>query len=242
MGSHERRALVLPGLARCSPLLLFGILVWCATGAGAATSPGASQASSPLATVEALGLDTVTVGRVTAHFAATDRQVANRLAVLSEEAAAYFERELGASFPVRLAVLSPADWFDPYPGGDSLPYGMPWGWVEELLVTAPASLSEGVLISGAAPEADRRRVHFVLLHELGHLASKRYLHPDSPRPYSPVRWFEELLATYFAYAYVRAHDAEWAEASRREWDGGGRGLHAPGALARLELHARASRR
>lgn len=181
------------------------------------TTTAWAQDLSPLARVEALRLDTARVGRVTAHFAPADRDYASQLAALSEDAASYFERELSASFPLRLAVLSPRDWFDPYPGGDAMPYGMPWGWVEELLITAPASLDEGVLFFGPDEEANWRRVRFVLLHEFGHLASKQHLHPGSSRPYSSVRWFEELLATYFGYAYVRAHDPKWAEASRREW-------------------------
>lgn len=176
-----------------------------------------AQNPTPLARMQASGLDTLTVGRVTAYFAAPDRAHAERLAALSESAAAYFERELGARFPLHLAVLTSEDWFDPYPGAERYPYGMPWGWVEDLLMTVPASLEQGVLISGSDRDADLRRVQFVLLHELGHLANKRYLHPDSPRPYSSVHWLEELLATYFAYAFVRTHDPRWAEAGRAEW-------------------------
>lgn len=32
-------------------------------------------------------------------------------------------------------------------------------------------------------------------------------------------WFEELLATYFGYAFVHSSDSAWAEAARREWLG-----------------------
>lgn len=172
---------------------------------------------APLATVRALDLDTIRVGRVSAYHASTDREHAERLAALSEKAAAYFERELGVSFPIHLAVLAPENWFVPYAGGDDEPYGMPWAWVDDSLMTAPASLDEGVLIRGSDNDANLRRVKFVLLHEFGHLANKHYLHPDSPRPYSSVRWLEELLATYFAYAFISAQDPEWAETSRGQW-------------------------
>ena len=107
--------------------------------AGLFTTAAHAQDLSPLARVEALGLDTVKIGRVTVHFAPADRAYARQLAALSEAAAAYFEHELGVSFPLRLAVLSPEDWFSPY-GGDSMPYGMPWAWVGDLLMAAPASL------------------------------------------------------------------------------------------------------
>jgi hypothetical protein len=66
---------------------------------GLLTTTAHAQDPSPLARIEALGLDTVELGRVTAYFASTDRENAERLATLSEMAAAYFERELGASFP-----------------------------------------------------------------------------------------------------------------------------------------------
>jgi manganese oxidase len=70
-----------------------------------------AQEPSPLARVEALGFDTATVGRVTAHFAPGDRQRATHLAVPAEGAAAFFEREIGLPFRSRLSVLSPEHWF-----------------------------------------------------------------------------------------------------------------------------------
>lgn len=186
--------------------------------AGAVPIPAAhAQRVSPLARVEALDLDTATVGRVTVYFAAADRAYAEQLAALSEEAAAYFESELGTAFQLYLAVLSPEEWFDPWADDGFGLYGNPWGWVQDLLMGIPASLDEGVLIVGPDDDANLRRVRFVMLHELGHLANKRYLHPEGSRPYSPVKWFEEFLATYFAYAFVRSSYPEWAETSRREW-------------------------
>lgn len=201
-------------LAIAGNLLRVTLAVALLTAFAAATR---AEDPSPLKRIEALHLDTVKIGRVTAHFVPTDREYAHELATLSEAAAAYFERELDGSFPLQLAILSREHWFDPHWGGDSLPYGIPWGSVEDLLMTVPASLDEGVLILGPDDKANRRRVRFVMLHEFGHIANKRHLHPESPIPYSSVRWFEELLATYFAYSYVRADDPEWAEASRREW-------------------------
>lgn len=176
-----------------------------------------AQEPPPSTTLEALHLDTTHVGRITAYFGPADREYAHQLATLSDAAAAYFEREFGGTLSLHLAILSPEDWFDPYTGGDSMAYGMPWGWVEGQIMAVPASLDDGVLILGPDSESNRRRVQFVMLHELGHIASKRMLHPESPIAYSSVWWFEEFLATYFAYSFVRAHDTEWAEASRKEW-------------------------
>lgn len=211
----EHRSTARPRRTRAAPVgvIAVGLLL-----AGEVSVPAAhAQQASPLARVEALDLDTATVGRVTVHFAAADRAHAEQLAALSEEAAAYFESELGTSFPLHLAALGPEDWFDPWAGDDSGRYGNPWGWVQDLLMGIPASLEEGVLIVGPDDDANLRRVRFIMLHEFGHLANKRYLHPESSRPYSSVKWFEEFLASYFAYAFVRSSYPEWAETSRSEW-------------------------
>jgi hypothetical protein len=141
---------------------------------------------------------------------------AQHLAELSEAAAAFVERQLGLSFEFQLAVLGQRDWFSPH-GGAGMPYGIPWCSTSEALIVAPASLREGALINGPTEQADRRRVEFVTLHEYGHLASKRYFHPASSLEELPIPWFEELLATYFAYSFVAASNGEWTESARQEW-------------------------
>ena len=175
-----------------------------------------AQQASPLARVQALELDTAKVGRVSVYFASADRVHAEQLAALAEEAAAYFESEFGTSFPLHLAVLNQEDWFDGWTDGDDDPYGMPWGWVQDLLMVLPASLDEGILIHESDEEASLRNIRFIMLHEFGHLANKKILHPESDRPYSQIWWFEEFLATYFAYAFVRSAYPEWAKTIRSE--------------------------
>jgi hypothetical protein len=175
------------------------------------------QSPTPLARVRASGLDGITIGRVSAFSSPADRAYATGLATLADAAAAYFEAEFGGTFPLYLAVLGPDEWFDPYMEGTPAPYGMPWGWIPESLMAVPASLDEGVLIQGPDRAADLRRVRFVMLHEFGHLVAKKYLHPESQHLYSSVRWFEELIATYFAYAFVSRTDPAWARAGRLEW-------------------------
>lgn len=164
-----------------------------------------------------MGLDSVIVGQVTTFFATEDKDLATNLAALMDAAADHFGSTFQGGFPLYLAVLQPNAWFDPYDQGTPAPYGMPWGWIPSSLVGVPASLREGVLIVGPDEHANLRRVRFVMLHEYGHLAAKRYLHPQGDQLYSSVRWFEELLATYFAYAFVHEVDAEWARTARKEW-------------------------
>jgi hypothetical protein len=176
-----------------------------------------AQEQSPGTKIEALGLESMTVGRVTTLFAPKDQARARQLAELSEGATAFFEQKLGVSFRFRLAVLGPKDWFQTH--GAGMPYGIPWCSVAERLVVVPASLTEGVLIDGRNAQEDRWRVDFVTLHELGHLIAKQYLHPTSTHEEMPVMWFEELVATYFGYTFVSSFNRQWAQSARREWIG-----------------------
>lgn len=176
-----------------------------------------AQAPTPLDRVRTAGLDSALVGRVTVYFAPADRAHATEMAALLERAAAYFRDEFGRGFPLHLAVLAPTTWFDPYAGDFPAPYGMPWGWIPQSLIAVPASLNEGILIDGADEAANLRRVRFVMLHEYGHLAAKAYLHPQGEQLWSSVRWFEEMVATYFAYAFLAQSDPEWARTGRQEW-------------------------
>ena len=180
--------------------------------AGLGSVPSAhAQDPSPLARVEALGLDTARVGRVTAYFAPADRERAVELATLAEAAAALFERELGVSFDFGVAALTPEHWFSEFPG---VPYAIPWVSVPERLLFVPSSLSEGFMVRGPTELHDRRRIDSALLHEYAHLAEKAYLRPESDRDHLSVPWFGELLANYLAYAYIYSTDPEWAEASK----------------------------
>lgn len=179
----------------------------------------AAQNPSPLETIRALGLDSADVGGIRVRYVPSDHEHALQLAALCEQVVSYFKGEFGTSFSPQLAVLRPEHWFVPYAGGEGEPYGIPWGWIPELLIAVPASLDQGVLINGSDRMTDLRRVRFVMLHEFGHLASKQLLHPSSGQPYSSVRWFDELIATYFAYAFVRASDPDWAGTAQNEWQG-----------------------
>lgn len=166
------------------------------------------QERSPLAKLEAFGLETAKVGRVTAYFAPEDRQRAVELATLTEKAATLHERELGLSFDLRLGALGSRHWFSEFP---DMSYTIPWCDITGRAIFVPAS-------DVKLPENGfTRAIDFIALHEYGHIASKRYFHPASTREYGPVQWFEEFLATYFGYAYVRTAAPAWADALRREW-------------------------
>jgi hypothetical protein len=89
--------------------------------------------------------------------------------------------------------------------------------MNERLLVVPSSLTVGLLVERRTPLAGRRLVDFVTLHEFGHVAAKEYYRPGDTVAYVPVQWFRELVATYFAYAYVASVDPDWAAAARQEW-------------------------
>lgn len=181
----------------------------------------------PLARLQAMGLETTEHGRVTAYFAPADRARAEEMAALTERAAAFFERTRGLRFDLGVAALAPEDWFSDIPG---IPYAIPWPSMPERLIFVPSSLEEGLLVQGPTELDDRRRVDFVLLHEYGHIAAREYFRPTDEADYLKVKWFEELLATYFAHAFLQASDPAWARAARAAWldEVGG---HAPAVLS-----------
>src|SRR5690606_30777505 len=100
----------------------------------------AAQGASPLATIRGFGLDSADVGRIRVHYAAQDRQHALRLAAFCDEASSYFQGQFGVSVSPQLAVLRPDHWLVPYSGGEGEPYGIPWGWIPDVLIAVPASL------------------------------------------------------------------------------------------------------
>lgn len=195
-------------------LRLTGVLQLVAMASLTLPSTAQPQDPTPQEVVDGLGLESVTVGRVTAFFAPSDRDRAVQLATLSEAAAVLFDQELGLSFEFGLAALSPDDWFSEFPG---IPYAIPWVSISERLLFVPSSLREGLLIQGRSEVAGRRHVDFVTLHEYGHVAAKEYYRPLSQRAFVPIPWFGELVATYFGYAYVRSVDLEWADSAQAEW-------------------------
>lgn len=173
-----------------------------------------AQEPTPLARVEALGLDTMRMGHVTTYFARPDRERAEQITTLLQDAAAYFERDLGVSFDLRVAALGPARWISDIP---DIPDTIPWAAEEERLIIAPAFERERPDLP--SPRSFDRAIEFIALHEYGHLAANEYLHPGRPGAYRAVRWFKELLATYFAYAFVRSVDPEWADSAKSGWAG-----------------------
>lgn len=134
-----------------------------------------------------------------------------------------FHRDsLGVNADIRVALLDPTD-FERAAFEDGYPYGLPF--IDDGVAVLPADLESGAVIEMYAPfettasaeiladlqevglsyeDAKRRMVDLIGLHEIGH--AQVYAYGLDARQH----WFNEFLATYFAYAYMRSREPEMA--------------------------------
>ncbi|MBX3638634.1 MAG: hypothetical protein KF683_24955 [Rubrivivax sp.] len=214
MALHRRLLLGLPLLALAPPAAV-----------AQATAP-APPAPSLLERVQALGLDQRAAGRVTAWYPAGLRERAESLRALIDDAAGYFHQQLGIDAELHLAVLTREQWGRVISGQ---PYGIPGVAGRPPVVFMPAG-DDGLAAEDALAlrphvaaatlkaladagfdyeTASRRYVDLVGLHELGHAYAQRFA------LWANCRWLDELVATFFAYAYLRERHPRLAAL----WDG-----------------------
>jgi hypothetical protein len=173
---------------------------------GSPSSAGAQE--SPLPLFRELGLRPTSIGSTTLWSTPGHESWAAEIVELSAAAASMFNDSLGLSFDLSVAVLAPSEWRTWFVEGDDVTwaaeqYGMPWAWPPDRLIAVPATLDEGLVIRDPSDiEGNRRRLRFIALHELGHVSAREFFHPKSESRWSPVGWFEEFLATYFAVAFA----------------------------------------
>ena len=196
-------------IVRCLPLIV-----------GLVAGPLAGQEQAPLDRILSLDVEVVEVGRVDVVYSShvgTDAggaEAAARAAAAPFAAAAdYFAERLGGDFHLALALLSPRDWHRVRPGM----HAIPWSWQPSRLVALPVRSDLGLLQPGGQDSARAHRVLEVVgLHQLGHVVAAAYFHPYHFRdPHLPVRWFDELLASYLAHAYMAERDPELAAFAER---------------------------
>jgi len=184
----------------------------------AQAAPPASPPPAPpadlLARVRSLGLPSST-DRLTVYFNKAHEAKAVRLRSLVQDAMQFFADSLGVAPELSIAVLERPTW-------DRViqwqPYGIPGVQGDPPVAFLPATddnmaaddaLSLEAAISDTARRliaasgrtwaaASRRYVDLVGLHELGHAFAKAYgIQVES-------MWFNEWLATYFCYTYLRS--------------------------------------
>ena len=163
-------------------------------------------------------------GPIPAHFSPGAEQRARYLQKVLGDASAFYRKRLGVSPTFTLALLDPPAWTSV----TNVPYGLPFVTGDPPVMTLPFR-QEGAVVTGYMANASRlpadvvklvetsRRpfaahvadmVDLVGYHELGHL----YVGEWGINPHT--RWFGELLATYFGYAFM----AEQLPDLARTWE------------------------
>ncbi|HUP19443.1 MAG TPA: hypothetical protein VM778_05755 [Gemmatimonadota bacterium] len=154
--------------------------------------------------LETLDLEQIELDGVTVVYSATDpaslEGEARRTGAFLAEAAGFFEARLGQGLHVIVAVLNARDFRTVSMGRHARTFSAP----VDRLVVVPARRDGFVLEGGQDRTRAHRMLDVIRLHELSHAVAAAYLYPagfDDDRP--PVRWFDELIASYLAHAYMR---------------------------------------
>lgn len=196
-----------------------------ATTAADTVAPLGTEAADLLQRVRALNTPSST-NRITVYYAEGYEDKALRLRSLVEEGMNFYADSLAVQAPLHLAVLTKEQWervitWQPYgfPGVAGSP---PVAFLpatddgvaanDALSIRAAVSPASVRIIEASGhsyEEGSRRYVDLVGLHELGHTYSSAYGIRSSHKRLG------ELLASYFAYAFLRQHQPKKAQL----WDG-----------------------
>ena len=168
-----------------------------------------------LARVQALKLDSLVTTRVVTYFSSGQAGRAQLLSAALEGMAEYYANVRAWDVRPRLAVLSENDWRQAVEN----PYGVPAMRQPGPIAFMPASVTSGVVyrdfvaigrnLSAALrssvtagcrslEQCSADGADGIVFHELGHM----YQGPAGIG--SPAYWFNEFVADYIAYAYLRA--------------------------------------
>jgi len=183
-----------------------------------------AQAEDPkiLTRLRGLGLPTLD-GKVTAYYSAGCREHAKKLQTAIEDMNNFYQSRLGVHLELPLALLNAEDW--KRATGDD--YSLPQVAGDPPVILMPATSDNPVYGLMAARKAaippeelqaflkDHHTtfdavaadfVDFIGFHELGHMLTTQFgIDPQD-------RWLGELLATYWAYAYVSERQPDWKSA------------------------------
>lgn len=166
-----------------------------------------------LNTVRSLKVDSL-LSEFTVHFTPGYKQRAEYLAKILIEANHFFSDSLGVEYDYTLAVLDEKQWNQlnsPYP------YGLPWNNAfKPYVVFMPADTSHGAVIDDLSNFLKRsdaiKYVDNIGFHEAGHTYVCEYIYNGRfTDPEIPFRWFDELMANYFCYAFLRSVHPEMAD-------------------------------
>lgn len=176
---------------------------------------------SAIEAIRALPLDSARYG-IMVHFSEEGAESARELGPMVAEALQFYRDSLGIDLDFRLALLDEKSWkqFSRYPYGlpfvnyDSSPAvavlpAKPDGAVHDLLVDleddVSADLRKQVENTGYSwKEFSAKVVNLIIFHEIGHPYANSY------GIAKPAKWFNEFVASYFAYTFMYAAYPEYA--------------------------------
>jgi len=163
-----------------------------------------AQSDSTLIKVRATGADSL-LGGLPAFYSSGQSERATDLRELLAEADAHLSEQLGLQVGFTLAVLDESDWAGVWPFPYGLPYlslGVPWTAVMPASPEASVLYPDFVQMLGASRAA--QMVDNIGFHEVGHVYVSEFVYAGAVVGPPPVRWLDEFLATYLAYAFLRA--------------------------------------
>jgi hypothetical protein len=188
-------------------VLLAGVL-------GVLTFSASAQDAKTLEKVQNLKTPSLK-NKITVYYSPGYKKRAKEIQPLIEDAMRFYEQKLNLKVDLSVAVLEKAQWQQVTP----IPYGLPWVSDAPHVAFLPAT-ADGVVVSDTLKskefftpamlqkikssgfsfeQAAEKTVDLIGLHELGHTYSQQ-IGIISPRP---NKWFNEFMASYFAYACLR---------------------------------------
>jgi hypothetical protein len=153
--------------------------------------------------------------KITVYYSPSYKQRAKEIQPLIEDAMRFYEQKLNLRVDLKVAVLDRTQWQQITP----IPYGLPWVSDAPHVAFLPAT-ADGVVAADTLrlkefftpammqkikssgftfEQAAEKTVDLIGLHELGHT----YAQQIGIVPPRPNKWFNEFMASYFAYAYLR---------------------------------------
>jgi len=173
----------------------------------------AAYSQDELSKVRSLNVDSLK-SELTVYFTPGYKERADYLSGILKEANHFFKDSLGVEYDYTLAVLDETQWNkldSPYP------YGLPWNNAfRPYVIFMPADTSHGAVVDDLSIFLERgdanKYVDNIGFHEAGHTYVCEYIYDGRfTDPEIPFRWFDELMANYYCYTFLRSVHPEMAD-------------------------------
>ena len=148
-------------------------------------------------------------GKIPTYYIPDHADRAREIQAMLEDALVFFADQLEVNADLSFALLGPVEWASV----TEIPYGLPWVSYAPHITVFPATLDHPMgklIIQNASTSSDLLKhnrsneqiaddfVALIGFHELGHIITWQYgINP-------PTAWISEILASFFAYAFMKA--------------------------------------